>query len=120
MYFIFLAIYIFLSFFKRFNHRTGSTAYYLVFDCFHNQLKLFNHAHIHQRKQMLNIIFLEILLLMTDDDSGWVPVGLCGNAGSDGFHADGLPRVLLQCAHGGGGGGGWGEGGEGDGGERSN
>ena len=46
---------------------------------------------------------------------GWVPVGLCGNAGSDGFHADRVPRLLLQCAHRGGGGGG-----EGDGGERSN
>ena len=55
---------------------------------------------------------------------GWIPVGLCGDAGSDGFHANRLPCVLLQCAHGGGGGGkGGGEGGEGeegDGGERSN
>ena len=48
--------------------------------------------------------------MIADDYLGWVPVGLCGNAGSDGLHAHCLPRVLLQCAHGGGGGRAGGEG----------
>ena len=65
-------------------------------------------------------ITLPSLLLCMMIYSGWISVGLCGDAGSDGFHAGCLPRVLLQCAHAGGGGEGGGEGGEGDGGERSN